>query len=74
MERLDISIQSTKGLKALRDLSIVHKDFEPENLLVSSITDKICVKLTDFDDVYDLKTIAETNQTKLTRFQEFTLA
>ena len=74
LERLDISIQSAKGLKALHDLSIVHKDSEPENLLVSSTTDKICVKLTDFDDVYDLKTIAETNQTKLNRFQGFTLA
>ena len=45
LERLDISIQSTKGLKAPHDLSIVHKDFQPENVLVSGTTDKICVKL-----------------------------
>ena len=45
LERLDISIQSTKALKAPHDLSIVHKDFQPENVLVSGTTDKICVKL-----------------------------
>ena len=45
LERLNISIQSTKGLKAPHDLSIVHKDFQPENVLVSGTTDKICVKL-----------------------------
>ena len=74
LERLDISIQSTKGLKALHDLSMIHKDFKPANLLVSGTTDRICVKLTDFDDVYDLKTVAKTNQTKLNGFQGFTLA
>ena len=74
LERLDISIQSTKSLKALHDLSIVHKDFKPENLLVSGTSDKIYIKLTDFDDVYGLKTIAKTNQTKLNGFQGFTLA
>ena len=74
LERLDISIQSTKVLKALHDLTIVHKDFKPESLLVSGTTNKICVKLTDFDDVYYLKTVAKLNQTKLNGFQGFTLA
>ena len=74
LERLEISIQSTKGLKGPHDLRIVHKDFKPENLSVSNTTNKICVKLTDFDDVYDLKTVAKTNQTNSNGFQGFTLA
>ena len=61
LDRLEISKHSTKGLKTLHDLSIVHKDFKPENLLVFGTTDKICVKLTNFDDVYNLKTVAKTN-------------
>ena len=58
LERLDISIQSTKGLKALHDLSLVHKDFKPENLLVSGTTDKICVKLTDLNKSDKVKWIS----------------
>ncbi|XP_047135313.2 probable serine/threonine-protein kinase DDB_G0272254 [Hydra vulgaris] len=62
-ERLDIIKQATLGLKTLHDFGIVHRDFKPSNLLVTGTLSKLCVKLTDFDD---LSLIQETVNATLT--------
>nr|XP_047145638.1 putative serine/threonine-protein kinase [Hydra vulgaris] len=50
-------------LKTLHDFGIVHRDFKPSNLLVTGTLSKLCVKLTDFDD---LSLIQETVNATLT--------
>ncbi|XP_065654902.1 probable serine/threonine-protein kinase DDB_G0272254 [Hydra vulgaris] len=62
-ERLDIIKQATLGLKTLHHFGIVHRDFKPSNLLVTGTLNKLCVKLTDFDD---LSLIQETIHATLT--------
>ncbi|XP_065642386.1 serine/threonine-protein kinase Chk2-like [Hydra vulgaris] len=50
-ERLDIIKQATLGLKTLHHFGIVLRDFKPSNLFVTGTFNKLCVKLTDFDDL-----------------------
>ncbi|XP_066935463.1 serine/threonine-protein kinase B-raf-like [Clytia hemisphaerica] len=54
-ERLDIVLQSAKGLSYLHNNSIIHKDFKPNNCLVTGDLDNIKVKVADFDDIFDIK-------------------
>jgi len=54
-ERLEILLQSAKGLQYLHNNSIIHKDFKPNNCLVTGTLDKMVVKVADFDDVFEIK-------------------
>lgn len=44
-ERLDIILQSSKGLQYLHGKGVVHKDFKPSNLLLSGSLSKIVIKV-----------------------------
>ena len=54
-DRMNIVMQEASGIKALHDNKIIHKDVKPANLLVSALVDNIIVKVSDFDDFYEIK-------------------
>ena len=61
MERLDIILQGAKGLQYLHHQNVVHKDFKPENCLVSGTLDNLVIKVSDFDEIVEIKnTITST--------------
>ena len=65
-DRLDMIKQATAGLQALHENDIVHKDFKPSNLLVTGTSDRIVVKVSDFDDFYEIKkTVATITRSKV---------
>jgi len=53
--RYDCIHQGTLGLRYLHQQGIVHKDFKPSNLLVSGLFPDLSVKVTDFEDMADIK-------------------
>lgn len=60
-ERMDLIIQATRGLQALHDHHIIHKDFKPSNLLLCGTEHNPLVKIADFDDISEIKnTITST--------------
>ena len=63
-ERIDILLQSARGLRYLHDNNVIHKDFKPANLLVSGSLANITVKVADFDDIVDLKNTMAATMTK----------
>ena len=63
--RMNIVMQAASGIKALHDNSILHKDIKPANLLVSGLVDKIIVKVSDFDDLHEIKNSFTTTRTNL---------
>lgn len=72
--RINLLLQATKGLKALHDRNIVHKDFKPQNLLTMGNISNLIIKVADFDDLYELKTVHNTTQTRnFHNFNGFTL-
>ncbi|XP_066926505.1 uncharacterized protein [Clytia hemisphaerica] len=54
-ERLAIVQQAGKGLVYLHGENIIHKDFKPNNCLVTGSLENIVVKIADFDDVFKIK-------------------
>ena len=73
-QRLSIINQATLGLNYLHSMNILHRDFKLSNLLVCGSPDKINVKVSDFDDVYILKTAATTMCTGLRNMKGMTLS
>ena len=57
-DRMNIVMQAATGIKALHDNKIIHKDIKPTNLLVSGLVDIIKVKVSDFDDLYEIKNVS----------------
>ena len=56
--------EAASDIKALHDKKIIYKDIKPVHLLVSGLVDNIIVKVSDFDDLYEIKnsfTAARTN-------------
>lgn len=54
-ERLDYIMQACNGIQYLHENGIIHRDIKPVNMLVSNTNGKICLKLSDFDDVVVMK-------------------
>ena len=74
-ERKEIVLQAAKGLQYLHNNGIIHRDFKPGNLLVKEVAKTIVVKVSDFDDLYELQnTIASTQTKSSNSFCGFTLA
>ena len=44
----------------LHDTGVVHKDFKPENGLVTGTMDNIVVKITDFDEIVEIRNTITT--------------
>ena len=67
-ERLDFISQGLHGLNYLHQQNIIHRDFKPANLLIVGERGKICVKITDFDELFKVKnTITSTKTTNTLR-------
>ena len=61
LERFDMLLQGANGLQYLHRQNIVHKDFKPENCLVSGKLDNIVIKVSDFDEIVEIRnTITST--------------
>ena len=73
-ERKDIILKAAKGLQYLHNNGIIHREFNPENLLLKEVAKTIVVKVLDFDDLYELQhTIASTQTKSSNNFCGFTL-
>ena len=73
VERLDYIVQATKGLLYLHDKGVVHRDFKPANMLVTGTLKQTVVKISDFDDLMELKQTMMTT-TKVNFLKGMTVA
>lgn len=62
-ERLELILQSARGLKYLHNKEILHKDFKPTNCLVTGTLSNIVVKVADFDGIVDIKNTISSTKT-----------
>ena len=65
-ERIDILLQSARGLQYIHDNNVIRKDFKPANLLVSGSRSTIIVKVADFDDIVEIKSTIKKSGKKNT--------
>lgn len=64
LERLEYFIQASQGVSNLHENGIVHKDIKPSNMLVCDKGDsQICIKISDFDDIVDMKNTIKSTTT-----------
>ena len=64
LERLEYFIQASQGVNILHENGIIHKDIKPSNMLVCDKGDgHICIKISDFDDIVDMKNTIKSTTT-----------
>ena len=59
----DISIQICRGMQHLHDLSIIHHDLKPQNILLKETGNRLIVLLSDFGECEFLSAVGERNRT-----------
>ena len=62
-ERLGYGLQIAEGVNYLHHEGLVHRDLKPSNVLISGVKEDIILKLADFNEVCNFKTLMTKTST-----------
>lgn len=64
-QRIEFCLQIADGLNFMHHNGVIHRDVKPSNILVTGTNNKVLLKIADFNEVSNFKTLASISSTNV---------